>query len=160
MRNVSAYSSFLNCEWIRAIYPYIRKSAAPRVCSWLPGERESTLALTHTRKCVRSPEEEAVSRVRQEERWPAIRDSKRFLKPDSERNVSSVGCATMTRANIPIYRPTRSVRRCTKDRDLRHGQRNTQVMFGLTWKARRIKCDGKSGRICIRWQRFPRSDSY
>lgn len=102
--------------------PYIRKSAALRVCPWLPGERENTLVLararTHARE--RTPkeeeeEEEAVSRVGQEGRWPAIRGSKRFLKPDSGRNVSSVGRVTMTRANIPIYRPTRGVRRCTRD---------------------------------------------
>lgn len=98
--------------------PYIRKSAALRVCPWLPGERENTRSSTHARERERTleeEEEEAISRVGQEERWPAIRGSKRFLKPDSGRNVSSVGRATMTRANIPIYRPTRGVRRCTRD---------------------------------------------
>jgi len=46
--------------------PYIRKSAAPRVCPWLPGERENTRP--RARECERSPDEEAISRVKQKER--------------------------------------------------------------------------------------------
>lgn len=141
--------------------PYIRKSATLRVCFPVSARIRSFSAHASEKvRVIRIWNVEAgiyISRKGRREGGPAMRGSKRFLKPGQENSYRVSERATMTRGkHSDIYRPTRGVRCCAKDTV------DTDDIWTRIDGRRREEwtATAENGRICIRWQRFPRRDSY